>query len=265
MINNGLIYDQFEIDSIDNEKWLPIPQTLYPNINPYYYISTNGRIWSSIIRNVMSTSLTRNGYVSVSLSTINRNIHKSFPILVHRTEMLLFNWIPGCEYLDVNHKDGIKTNNNISNLEWVTKSENIKHAYDHGLKLKGEYHPMSTHTEEQVRKICEGLENRLTLLECAKLAGLEQNHTNKAFVSRIKHGNIWTNISSQYNIHKGCNSQLFDDDEIHKICKLMEQGLSNDEIVKIVRPELTKPQYKNVMNSIRNRARFTRISDNYNF
>lgn len=55
---------------------------------------------------------------------------------VHR--LLAMAFIPNPESKpEVNHKDGNKKNNNLSNLEWVTKSENRKHAYDIGIQKSG--------------------------------------------------------------------------------------------------------------------------------
>lgn len=57
--------------------------------------------------------------------------------------------------IEVNHKDGNKMNNSISNLEYCTKSENIKHSVINGLQRPrvGSLNGMAKLNEEQVREI----------------------------------------------------------------------------------------------------------------
>ncbi|HDR4494270.1 TPA: HNH endonuclease [Bacillus cereus biovar anthracis] len=64
------------------------------------------------------------GYMIVSIDKKVRKVHR----------MVAIAFLGKKDGLDVNHKDGDKKNNNISNLEWVTRSENIKHSYDIGLR-----------------------------------------------------------------------------------------------------------------------------------
>lgn len=67
------------------------------------------------------------GYNFVPLTN---NLGEKKNPLVHRILMLTFNPIENSENLEVNHIDGIKTNNILSNLEWNTPSQNVKHSYE---------------------------------------------------------------------------------------------------------------------------------------
>lgn len=96
------------------------------------------------------------GYKRVSLS--KNGIVKT--ISVHRLVAITF--IEGDSKLTVNHKDGNKLNNHFSNLEFISSSENLKHAHRTGLN-KGVISKVGTEnnrsklSEIQVRKIRESI------------------------------------------------------------------------------------------------------------
>ena len=78
----------------------------------------------------MPQRIDRGGYLTVRLSKKG----KDSTIYVHR--LLGFAFIPNPDAKPmINHKDGNKLNNSISNLEWVTHAENMKHAYLIGLVI----------------------------------------------------------------------------------------------------------------------------------
>ncbi len=75
-------------------------------------------------REVKPYTHTKNGYQSIDLRIDNKYVR----YLLHRLVAECFISNPENKP-EVNHKDGVKTNNDISNLEWATRSENEKHAY----------------------------------------------------------------------------------------------------------------------------------------
>lgn len=92
----------------------------------------------------------RNGYNVVTFNGIS---HKTF--MVHRLVLCTFENKPLDYHLQVNHIDGNKRNNMIENLEFVTQKENVRHAFDIGLRTirRGCQIKNSILTETQVIEI----------------------------------------------------------------------------------------------------------------
>lgn len=152
----------------------------------YYQVSSLGRIKSlervvarstgkTIVfkESILSPSSYPGEYSRVYLFVNSKKKSK----YIHRLIAQAF--IPNLENKpEVNHKDGDKSNNNKSNLEWATRSENMRHAVDTKLLInkRGEEVHTAKLTEEGVLKIREMLKSGvLSDKEIASMFGIKTN------------------------------------------------------------------------------------------
>ena len=138
------------IENLEGEIWFDIEK--YKGV---YMISNKLRIKRIMHRKNPTNKLMKyyspeNDYHIAGL-TVNGKTHSE---LVHR--LLAITFLPNPLNLpEVNHKNGIKSDNQIENLEWCTTKENIQHSFDTGLNKgkKGENHNLSKLTEKDVLDI----------------------------------------------------------------------------------------------------------------
>lgn len=106
------------------------------------------------IRNVKSKKRVvgykeKNGYIRVRFE--NKCLGSVVRTTVHRLVAEAFIPNPDC-LPEVNHIDSNRANNHVSNLEWVTHSENMKHSYGKGINRE----PLRNHSKETRRKVTNG-------------------------------------------------------------------------------------------------------------
>lgn len=211
------------INPVQRLKWVKIPP-LKEGIKPYYYISNTGLIYSIYYNKYIIPHENHAGYLQVSLMTETGRIFRK----VHRLVMICFSPIKDYDLYEVNHKDGIKYHNWLSNLEWVTSKENKTHAILNNLSdgFIGENNPKNVITEDTAYNIGQLLISRcytdneiMTLTNCP----------NKEIIRNIANGNTWNYLFTDNELKTmklTREGKRLTNEEIHSICKYYEDNSS---------------------------------------
>ena len=167
-----------------------------PNYEGYYQVSNLGNVKSLarfvkhgkrkmfVKERLLKTRKNKNGYLAIY--PCKNGVSTAMD--VHRIVGSAF--IPNPNgYTDINHKDGNKENNIVGNLEWVTRSQNIKHAYS----VLGHRHVCR-------KVLC--LENNViykSCVEAAKALGLSVSgiRNNANGITKSIHGFHFTNLNKE--------------------------------------------------------------------
>lgn len=175
--------------------------------NNAYQISDKGRVkslkrkvvaqknhktyFTSIPEKIMSLNVNSKGYHVVKLSVNGK--YKS--VYVHR--LVANAYVPNPNGKpEVNHKDGVKTNNTPSNLEWTTRKENAHHAIEAlGVSIYGSNNPRSKLTKNKVLSI---LKNHHEGVAISKLSNTH-NVTYQSIWAIVK-GKTWINEFNQFKL-----------------------------------------------------------------
>lgn len=214
-------------DKIHKEKF---KQVLWEGKLFPFIVSSAGRVFSikedkfgDNYLYQLKPNVKRTGYTEIVLST-NSQI---FYCLLHRIVGFAFikNDDP-INKIQINHKNGDKLNNWVYNLEWITPSDNIKHAYSFGLipVLYGERNVLHKFSEEIIHEVCRMLEENKS---CKYIA--EKTDMTESNVYLIRNKKSWAHITKNYDFSNYTNgkdeeSEKIKTKRVHKICKMLEEN-----------------------------------------
>jgi len=228
-----------------------------------YCIGTDGSLLSLRTNSLMKGWIDVAGYrvFSITFDDGSKRI-----ISAHRLVALAYVDNPDNKPF-VNHINGVKTDNHVDNLEWVTASENNYHAYQTGLSrgkkpsadvetLTGEYVEYRKDfefTEEQIRSVCELVSQGYRDVDISRMLEFPRR-----VVNSIRHNELpnFSEIISEYNFSFSKEDRM-SPEMVIVICKELENGVGVMELSR--RLGLNRKKVGN----IRSRKTFKEISKSF--
>ena len=239
-----------------HDKWKAIENPLI--VSGRYAVSNFGEVINLKTGKVLAKTKHPNGYYMVQLKLING---QAMPFLMHRLVAEAF--VDGKDDVHnvVNHKNGIKTDCRDVNLEWVSPSENVKHAYDTGLKVP-EYNLPESDRDKVCKVIveCDGAVSDIV----EKLKKEYNIEISKNMIQQIKRKNAWATFSDKYfDKSRFEYTRHMTESQIRRICKLLVKYKGS---IKLVYNEIVEDipfaTYARIA-SIKNKIAHKSISDDY--
>lgn len=218
-----------------------------------YFVTEDGKVFSSKRGSLveLSQSVQRKYWaVKLWVNGVRKHIH------THRLLAATFIDNPESKPF-VNHKDGNKLNCCVSNLEWVTRQENVDHAMENNLvpAMVGVDNGRAILTEDEVKEIYFSLLQGESSIVLARLYGVEQTT-----IGNIKRRRLWKHITGELpviNIKPKTEKQS--EDKVHQICKMLELGSKPTPIAKELEVSV------DLVYDLKRRKGFNHITSLYNW
>lgn len=184
-----------------------------------FIITNNGDVIYIKTGNALKKYLGKDGFYYVNIGYR--------PFAIHRLVAWFF--VPGRsdDKNIVKHINGIKTDNRAENLEWCSRSDNVRHIQDKGLSgyRYGENNPNSTITSDDVDEVCRLLlQHEGNCKEVIKICKENKICISYQMLQQIKHKKTWTDVSDEWFGADRFKINHLSTDDVCEICRSLKRN-----------------------------------------